>query len=232
MSSAKWRPFCLGLNVLSWDLVRLILETWRYLQGITVVVDFEAFPALTVILCRQDNRSGPTPKRHFQWNVDELFTDSEAMAAVDIGTMLSRQGTLQGEQIFGAFWVVSDVDLWKFQEQSLKRKLQKYIKHINYYLVSVVMFSKDFTKISMLKSVIRNKDLQTWILVGWQHSCQPIRSLVKKSLLTTMILFFCFVISILTHCGLLMSYGEWHRTWLTLVHVMACCLAASSHYMK
>ena len=31
-----------------------------------------------------------------------------------------------------------------------------------------------------------NKDFQTWHLIGWQHSHQPIRSHVRKSLLTNM----------------------------------------------
>ena len=28
-----------------------------------------------------------------------------------------------------------------------------------------------------------NKDFQTWLLAGWQHSCQPARSQVWKSFL-------------------------------------------------
>ena len=38
----------------------------------------------------------------------------------------------------------------------------------------------------MLKSMLFNKDFQTWHLIGWQHSRQPIRSHVRKSLLTNM----------------------------------------------
>ena len=29
-----------------------------------------------------------------------------------------------------------------------------------------------------------NKDFQTWYLIGWQHSRQPIKSHVRKSFLT------------------------------------------------
>ena len=39
-------------------------------------------------------------------------------------------------------------------------------------------------EISILKSTLVNKDFQTWLLIGWQHSHQPIRSYVRKSLLT------------------------------------------------
>ena len=38
----------------------------------------------------------------------------------------------------------------------------------------------------MLKSMLISKDFQTWRLIGWQHSRQPIRSIVRKSLLTYM----------------------------------------------
>ena len=33
---------------------------------------------------------------------------------------------------------------------------------------------------------IANTDFQIWHLISWQHSCQPIRSHVRKSLLTNM----------------------------------------------
>ena len=31
-----------------------------------------------------------------------------------------------------------------------------------------------------------NQNFQTWLLFGWQHTCQPIRSHVRKSLLNNM----------------------------------------------
>ena len=37
-------------------------------------------------------------------------------------------------------------------------------------------------KKKMLKSMSVNKDFLTWLLIGWQHSCQPIRSHVWKFL--------------------------------------------------
>ena len=40
-----------------------------------------------------------------------------------------------------------------------------------------------YQEMSMLKSMLVNNDIQTWHLIGWQHSCQPIRSHVRKSLL-------------------------------------------------
>ena len=38
----------------------------------------------------------------------------------------------------------------------------------------------------MLKSMLVNKGFQTWHQIGWQHSRQPIRSPVRKSLLTNL----------------------------------------------
>ena len=35
----------------------------------------------------------------------------------------------------------------------------------------------------MLKSMLVNKDFQTWHLIDWQHSRQPIRGHVRTSLL-------------------------------------------------
>ena len=43
-----------------------------------------------------------------------------------------------------------------------------------------------YYEISMLKSMLVDKDFQTWHLIGWQHSWQPIRSHVRKPLLTNM----------------------------------------------
>ena len=37
-----------------------------------------------------------------------------------------------------------------------------------------------------VKSMLINKDFQTWHLIGWQHSRRSIRSQVRKSLLTNM----------------------------------------------
>ena len=37
-----------------------------------------------------------------------------------------------------------------------------------------------------VKIYVSNKDFQTWHLIGLQHSRQPIRSHVRKSLLTNM----------------------------------------------
>ena len=38
----------------------------------------------------------------------------------------------------------------------------------------------------MLQYILSNNDFQTWLVVGWQHSRQPIRSFVRKSLLIIM----------------------------------------------
>ena len=39
---------------------------------------------------------------------------------------------------------------------------------------------------SMLKSMLVDKNFPTWLLIGWQHSCQSIRNQVRKSLLACM----------------------------------------------
>ena len=41
-------------------------------------------------------------------------------------------------------------------------------------------------KMSMLKSISVDKNFQTWLLIGWKHSGQPVRSYVRKYVLTTM----------------------------------------------
>ena len=43
-----------------------------------------------------------------------------------------------------------------------------------------------YVQISMLKSMLANKYFQTWHLIGWQHSRQPIKSHVRKPLSTDM----------------------------------------------
>ena len=51
----------------------------------------------------------------------------------------------------------------------------------------------------MLKPISVNNNVQTWLLIGWQLSCQPIRSSVRKSLLK------CFLIWII-----LSIPGSWY----------------------
>ena len=41
-----------------------------------------------------------------------------------------------------------------------------------------------YSHISMLKVMLINNNFQTWLLIGWQCNCQPIRSHVRKTLLT------------------------------------------------
>ena len=53
-----------------------------------------------------------------------------------------------------------------------------------------------------------NKDFQTWHLMGWQHSCQPIRSHVRKSLLTNLELTWI----------LLSNPQPWSYVFLALTH--------------
>ena len=40
--------------------------------------------------------------------------------------------------------------------------------------------------VKILVTLLVNKDFQTWHLIGWQQSCQPIRCHVRKSLLINM----------------------------------------------
>ena len=50
----------------------------------------------------------------------------------------------------------------------------------------VAVQGQGYLEISMLKSMLVNNDFQTWHLIAWQHSRQPIRSHARKSLLTNM----------------------------------------------
>ena len=38
----------------------------------------------------------------------------------------------------------------------------------------------------MLKPMSVNKNFQTWLVIGWQHRRQPIKSHIRKSLLINM----------------------------------------------
>ena len=74
---------------------------------------------------------------------------------------------------------------WQHSRQPIR-------SHVRKSLLTNMEFNMDFClvtpspEISMLKSLLVNKDFQTWHLIGWQHSRQPIRSHVRKSLLTNM----------------------------------------------
>ena len=71
------------------------------------------------------------------------------------------------------------------------------ILYSEWYLFQLIIFAlfdtstcvtlgQHYEEICMLKSMVVNKYFQTWHLIGWQHSRQPIRSHVRKSLLTSM----------------------------------------------
>ena len=51
---------------------------------------------------------------------------------------------------------------------------------------NLVPWDLGYQEISILKSMLVNIDFQTSHLIGWQHCRQPIRSHVRKSLLTNM----------------------------------------------
>ena len=80
------------------------------------------------------------------------------------------------------------------------KEIQSYILMNNWQMqykqTRMISGGLDQLEISMLKSILVNKDFQNWHPINWQHSCQQpmIRSHVRKSLLT--------------HCGLVTSYDR------------------------
>ena len=88
-----------------------------------------------------------------------------------------------------------------------------------------LMFVKSDPMISeawiMLISMLVNNDLQTWHLIGWQHSCQPIRGHVRRSARLT---WWCncmrILSALLTFCVVVdfpVNMLSWARTNLVLV---------------
>ena len=62
----------------------------------------------------------------------------------------------------------------------------------------------------------------------WGHSCH-VTSLQCYQYNTKMHSWYHYCV-ILTHCGLVTPYAGCHKTWLTLVRAMVCCLTAPRHY--
>ena len=62
-----------------------------------------------------------------------------------------------------------------------------------------------------------NKNFQTWLLIGWQHSHQPIRCHVRKSLLT--------------HWGQV-THICIDKLAASLVQIMACCLLGATSFYE
>ena len=58
---------------------------------------------------------------------------------------------------------------------------KKWWWHTNGFLIIL-----GYYEIPILKSTLINTDFQTLHLIAWHHSCQQIRNLVRKSLLTNM----------------------------------------------
>ena len=52
--------------------------------------------------------------------------------------------------------------------------------------------SPKYQEVSMLKAILINTHIQSWILIGWQVTNQPIKSHIGKSLVTNMDLSMCY----------------------------------------
>ena len=62
------------------------------------------------------------------------------------------------------------------------------LNELQWLLKERELISSITKKIAISKSILIYKNFQTWSMIGWQHSCQPIRSQVWKFLLTTNVL--------------------------------------------
>ena len=67
-----------------------------------------------------------------------------------------------------------------------------------------------------------------WLLSG--NKCNALKVQVSYGLILFVILLIATLCRIIQGWGLLIQFP--HRTWSTLVQVMACCLTAPSHYLK
>ena len=104
---------------------------------------------------------------------------------------------------------------------------------------SIFLGLTSLAEFSVIMTVVKSCYL-TWLLIGWQHNCQLIRSpITKQSLVHSD--FKCLILLEMLYCNFtangLNSLGPsdaiWRwRSWSTLVQLMACCLTAPSHYLN
>ena len=75
MSSGKWRPFCLGLNVLTLQLMDVALVQWVTTgmpHSKTLVIDFNTAAQVELIKSWQINTL--TPRQNGRYSADNIFT--------------------------------------------------------------------------------------------------------------------------------------------------------------
>ena len=112
--------------------------------------------------------------------------------------------------------VIHMTQVWLFQRRSCP------ITHTNGFLREGV----GYQDIPMINSMLINKDFQNCLLIGWQHSRQPIRSHVRKFLLSNMD-FNVIHLLVIRVPGLgfgvvmLSVYTDW--TWFT--HILQACFS-------
>ena len=83
----------------------------------------------------------------------------------------------------------------------------------------------------LLKSILVNTDFQTWFLIGWQHSHQPIRTHIRKSLLTNR----AFYLEILPELACMSNYipsslvsDYLEQRPMEVIIMVACCQSIAS----
>ena len=79
-----------------------------------------------------------------------------------------------------------------------------------YYEFDLVLLGPRLLKIFMLKSMLINKNFQTWLLIGWQHSRQPIRSHVRKFVLNNMDFNMDFIQYYSTGVQIVLCVSQWN----------------------
>ena len=84
---------------------------------------------------------------------------------------------------------------------------------------------------SYRQSVIVSNFFQTWLLIDWQHSCQPIRSHVRKYLWTWMLLWGIYCECFLGKIGLCLTPKHWemHGYVVSIVATDALVLNLNSY---
>ena len=74
--------------------------------------------------------------------------------------------------------IMSMCQQWEWIHYAVSITLIKFGQHID--------LGSGSLRISMIKDMLVNKNFPTWHMIGFQHSHQPIRSDVRKSLLSNM----------------------------------------------
>ena len=94
---------------------------------------------------------------------------------------LSWRQADQSGMSFYTWWKFASCDLLYVKNSTLHHWMRNILYQLSQYIVSPgAWITKNSYLIPMLISMLFNTDFQTWHLIGWKHSCQPIRSHVRN----------------------------------------------------